>query len=273
MNPYLPYIQSLKQGLESAQSLTVERPPSASLTPQSSAPKILLFSPHPDDECITGLLALRLQKELGFDVINVPVTFGSLSSRQSERATELTHACDYLNWKNLPVRDDLQALTVADVIQVLGHWSPEVILFPHEQDWNSRHISTNQLMREALQGMPNSFSCQIIESEFWGAMDNPNLMLEGSEEEVAELVAATSLHVGEVSRNPYHLSLPFWMQDNVRRGSELVCGQGQTAPNFTFATLYRIRRWEDGQLQPPLSDNLVIPNGGNHLKEAHPWKS
>jgi hypothetical protein len=36
------------------------------------------------------------------------------------------------------------------------------------------------------------------------------------------------------------------MQDNVRRGSELVGGQGGAAPQYGFATLYRFRAWKDG---------------------------
>ena len=48
------------------------------------------------------------------------------------------------------------------------------------------------------------------------------------------------------------------MQDNVRRGGELVGGQGGAAPDFTFATLYRLRRWERGGLQ-------AVFEGGRHL--------
>jgi N-acetylglucosamine malate deacetylase 1 len=36
------------------------------------------------------------------------------------------------------------------------------------------------------------------------------------------------------------------MQENVRRGSELVGGQGEAAPDWTFATLYRLRKWKNG---------------------------
>ena len=62
-------------------------------------------------------------------------------------------------------------------------------------------------------------------------------------------MTALSFHVGEVQRNPYHLLVPAWMQDNVRRGGELVGGQGGAAPEFDFCTLYRLRRWMDGRLQ------------------------
>ena len=40
--------------------------------------------------------------------------------------------------------------------------------------------------------------------------------------------------------------MPAWMQDNVRLGAELVGGQGGDAPDFDFATLYRVSLWQDG---------------------------
>src|SRR6266542_5387576 len=80
-------------------------------------------------------------------------------------------------------------------------------------------------------------------------MEDQNLMLELGEQDLADLLAALSFHVGEVRRNPYHLRLPAWMIDNVRRGGELVGGQGGAAPDFTFATLYRLRRWRSGTLE------------------------
>jgi hypothetical protein len=39
------------------------------------------------------------------------------------------------------------------------------------------------------------------------------------------------------------------LQDNVRRGAELVGGQGGVAPDFLFATLYRARKWQNGQAE------------------------
>ncbi len=81
-------------------------------------------------------------------------------------------------------------------------------------------------------------------------MPSPNLMVELSVEDVTRMITALSFHVGEVQRNPYHLLVPPWMQDNVRRGGELVGGQGGAAPDFSFATLYRVRRWASGELQP-----------------------
>src|SRR5437879_13666180 len=80
-------------------------------------------------------------------------------------------------------------------------------------------------------------------------MDWPNLSVESSEQDVSDLLSALSFHVGEVRRNPYHLRMPAWLMDNVRRGAELVGGQGGAAPDFLFATLYRLRKWQAGQLE------------------------
>ena len=70
--------------------------PSTPIAPD--APRALIFSPHPDDECIIGGLALRLMREAGMRVVNVAVTQGSNKARQAARLEELRAACDYLGF-------------------------------------------------------------------------------------------------------------------------------------------------------------------------------
>jgi LmbE family N-acetylglucosaminyl deacetylase len=264
MNPYLAYVESIKAGVAAAKGITV----SGQKEPAESSSKVLLFSPHPDDECIIGLLPLRLQREGGRQIINVPVTFGSNLERQAGRAKELSDACAYLGWDILRTTGDYRNLEVDDLVSILEELQPEIVVMPHSRDWNSRHISTHFLVMDALEKMPDEFSCTVVETEFWGAMDDPNLMVEGDAGVVADLVAATSLHVEEVARNPYHLLLPAWMQDNVRRGGELVGGQGGAVPDFSFATLYRLRKWQNGTLVDALESGTTVPQGAEHLKEV-----
>lgn len=261
MNPFLRFVERIQAGVESAKRVTVQ----GKTEPIQSDEKVLLFSPHPDDECITGLLPLRLMREIGMQIINVPVTFGSNVARQSGRAAELKSACSYLGWEILE-RSGFQGLEISDVVEILKQKQPQIIFMPHSKDWNSRHIATHFLVREALAEMPADFSCTAIETEFWGAMDDPNLMVEADAQTLADLVAAISLHVGEVARNPYHLSLPAWMQDNVRRGGELVGGQGGAVADFAFATLYRVSKWKNGKLLAALKKNCMLAMGDN-LKE------
>ena len=116
--------------------------------------------------------------------------------------------------------------TIGQVEDAFRRLYPQAkLLVPHEKDWNSTHVGTHYLVNDALKTMEESFCCGVCETEFWAPMGNPNLMIESSVADVTDLVTALSFHVGEVSRNPYHVRLPAWMQDNVRRGGELVGGE------------------------------------------------
>lgn len=237
--------------------------------PAPGAPTVMLCSPHPDDECIVGGLAVRLQREAGARVMNVAVTLGSNRERQQGRLEELGAACRYLGFElvttgprglekvNLKSRaEDPEGWRqkVATLRDILVAQQPDLLIFPHHRDWNSTHIGVHHLVMDALEVAGGAVQCLTVETEFWGAMDDPNLMVEVPPALLGDLMAATSFHVGEVRRNPYHVLLPAWMQDNVRRGGELVGGQGGAAPDFVYATLYRFGRWTGSQwekVQPP----------------------
>jgi LmbE family N-acetylglucosaminyl deacetylase len=232
---------------------------------------VLIFAPHPDDEVIIGGLPLRLLRELRMNVINVAVTLGSRVDRQAGRWQELQDCCEYIGFglvgtgerglEGLNPRAKANdpagwAASVEVIVGILQEHQPAIVFFPHDDDWNQTHLGVHHLLVEALRA--SGGSCLTVETEFWGAMDTPNLMVESSAADVADLVAALSLHVGEVARNAYHLRLPAWMIDNVRRGAELVGGQGGAAPDFPFATLYRLRRWEKGQFHQVLEGGRVL---------------
>jgi len=264
-NPYLKFVSEYARLINEGPGLQLGGfPPVARSSIPKEAPRALVFSPHPDDECVVGALPLRLLRELKMNVINVAVTLGSRRDRQMERLRELRHACDYLGFgliqtaesglekinpksrKQDPAQWDHAVQIVAGII---ADHQPHVIFMPHENDWNSTHIGTHFLVADALRTLPESFCSWICHTEFWAPMDNPNLMIEISVADLADLLAALSFHVGEVSRNPYHLRLPAWMQDNVRRGGELVGGQGGEPPNFNFAILYRLQKWAHHKLE------------------------
>lgn len=265
MNPYLEFVSSFARLVAGGKSLPLGGiSPRPSSRPASDAPVAIIFSPHPDDECIIGGLALRLMREAKMRIVNIAVTQGSNKERQQPRWQELKNACDYLGFQlETTAPNGLEKISVKTRAEDPKHWAaavkiisvalarhqPRVIFFPHELDWNGTHIGTHFLVMDALQTLPKNFACLIVETEFWGQMASPNLMVESSADDVADLLAALSFHVGEVQRNPYHLRLPAWMQDNVRRGAELVGGQGGAAPDFMFATLYRLRQWKNGRAE------------------------
>ena len=265
MNPYYDFVSEYSRFAKEGRTYPLGNSaplPGPQVAPD--APKVLIFSPHPDDEVIIGGLALRLLREAKWNVINVAVTQGSNKERQAERLKELKNCCDCIGFGlvqtapnglekvNPKTREREPAFwtqSVKAVADILAKHQPRVILFPHELDWNSTHVGTHFLVVDALKTLPPDFTCFAVETEFWGQMPSPNLMVELSVQHVADLITALTFHVGEVRRNPYHLSLPAWMIDNVRRGAELVGGQGGAAPDFTFGTLYRVRRWSGGKLE------------------------
>jgi len=247
------------------------------------APKALIFSPHPDDECIVVGLALRLLREAKWNVINVAVTLGSKKERRVARLRELRNACASLGFGLVVPKDGgLERITPESREQNRAHWKaavkiiakilteqrPRAIFLPHENDWHSVHIGTHLLVLDALKMLPAGFQCYVVETEFWGPMADPNLLVELGVDDVASLVAALACHAGEVRRNLYHVRLPAWMIDNVRRGAELVGGQGGASPDFAFGTVYRFQRWARGRLTRVQLKRRFLPrivNVGKYL--------
>jgi len=274
MNPYYNFVSSFAQLVKSGKSLSLGSfPPCSKPRLPADAPTALIFSPHPDDECLVGGFALRLLREAKMRVVNVAVTLGSNPARRLSRWKELKNACGGLGFElEQTAPDGLEKIDPETRTNDTKHWSramkiitailvrhqPRVIFFPHELDGNRTHIGTHFLVRDALKALPANFQCLTIETEYWAPLPSPNLMVESSVEDVADLLAALSFHVGEMKRNPYHLRMPAWLQDNVRRGAELVGGQGAPAPDFAFATLYRLRRWKKGRFENLFSGGKQI---------------
>lgn len=259
MNPYATLVQDYARNFRDGRGFPLGGfPAAAHRVIQPGAPKALIFSPHPDDECIIGALALRLARESGWNVLNVAVTQGSNRERQAGRLAELREACNFIGFGLIQTSPNgLEKVTpkcrteepatwapmVKRIAEILATEKPAAIFVPHEHDWNGTHIGTHFLVMDALATLGKDFATTIVETEYWGQMTRPNLMVEVSDQLLTDQVTGVSFHAGEVRRNPFHLLLPAWMQDNVRRGSELVGGQGGAAPQFGFATLYRLRAW------------------------------
>ena len=275
-NPYRAWVEGFATALRAGEAISAPKTRDSAPSPNGAdAAKVLVFAPHPDDEVIVGALPLRLMREQGFAVVNVAVTLGSRLDRRAARRRELEAACAYLGFGLVtPDQNGLEGINLEAREQHPGRWAasveavaaavvterPHVVLFPHVADWNRTHIGVHHLVIEAMRRLP-ALTCLAVETEYWGAMSAPNLMVESSPADVADLVAALSLHAGEVARNAYHLRLPAWMMDNVRRGAELISGQGSAAPRFAFATLYRLRGWRAGGFHDTLGAGHAVGAG------------
>lgn len=227
-----------------------------SLPAWGSGPVVMIFSPHPDDECLTGALPLRLQQECGARVINVAVTLGH-AHQQERRRGEVEAACAVLGFDLVIPQQGRALLDVAPQVRktdperwegwcaefagLLRQHRPRAVFAPHAEDFHPAHIGVHLLVREALRhflsqsGEPVAF----LETEYWHPQAAPNLLVGVRDETEALLLQATVCHAGEVERNPYHLRHPARMIDNVRRGSEVVMGRGSAGRRFAFGELYR----------------------------------
>jgi len=274
-NPWLPYVNAFSATVRRGRKIPLPKlQPPPKLRPD--APRVLIFSPHPDDEVIIGSLPLRLMKQRGYRVVNVAVTLGSKASRRDARLEELRHACAFAGFDlEVPNPRIMQRIHTSERDQQPIRWSekvdliselllrlkPVAILYPHKDDWNRTHVGTHWLIRDVLATVGDKIELDLFETEFWGQMHEPNLLVEVPSTILATQLGALALHRGEVERNPYHLILPAWMMDNVRRGAELVGGQGGESPGFLFGVLYRWRLWKKGQIEETYPGHPFVPAG------------
>lgn len=239
---------------------------------------VLLCSPHPDDEALTGALALRLSLEDQARVVNLAMTLGSDPCRQSARQAELAAACQLLGFKvHLARHPSAFALggpeAVAlgseawqdmedDLVALLATIRPRLICLPHEDDGHPTHVAVHHLVRQAVlrHAKHESRELLLVQTEFWRPLLAPNLLVGIAPAEVAILVNALSHHVGEMARQPLHLLLPPRLMDNVRRGAVLLGGFSGPAAPFPFGELYHLSLVDPAGIRQPHGP-LVLPPG------------
>lgn len=206
--------------------------------------RALMLAPHPDDESLTGLLALRLQEECGYEVWVTPFSLGSLRARRGERKGELRAACEQLGFRLKFLAADGEGRVVAEGLAGwLGELRPEIFFVPHAKDGHATHRAAHRAGVAALDAAGGRQA--VVETEYWHPLERPNLMVAAGRGHLARLRGALACHRGELARHDYSASLAAWMRDNTRRGAERIGGAGAVAPKFRHSTLYRAR-WREG---------------------------
>lgn len=227
----------------------------------------LLLAPHPDDESIVGLLALRLREECGFRIRVVPATLGSRADRRTRRKRELRAACRVLGFRPEFLAP---ANFQKDLVRLLRCERPALVILPHARDGHPRHRETHRLGVAAMDAAGGVF--RVVETEYWHPLAKPNLMVAASRAHLAVLRRALACHQGELARNDYAARLPAWMSDNVRRGAELVGGTGAAAPRIAQATLYRARLRAGGKWSAPFRGGRIVESTDDLAALAAAWK-
>ncbi len=165
------------------------RPPARRpLTP----PVALLFSPHPDDEVITGALPLRLQRELGMRVVNIAVTLGSKPVRRAvpppgigkRPASFLAGKLEIHGWTELTPEAVASRIShpqrwPESVVEILERWQPRWVFYPHAGDAHPTHRAVHLLVARAPQSAKLRQAPPIVgKRSDWHPLANPNLLVE-----------------------------------------------------------------------------------------------
>jgi LmbE family N-acetylglucosaminyl deacetylase len=210
--------------------------------------RIMILSPHPDDECLVAGLPLRALEEWGSEVSVLPFGFGSKPERRSERLAELTRAVAKLGFRLIRGTGDpsgLPELGAAGLAEVLKREAPDALILPHLEDGHETHRRCARLGREvgSIYAAASGRKLDIFETGYWQDLPDPDVLVPLASEQVIRMGEALMEHVGEVKRNPYHLSLPAHLIDQARKGSERVGGAGaRPDPETVYAALYRRRQ-------------------------------
>ena len=232
--------------------------------------RALVLAPHPDDECLVGLLPLRLMEECGFGVEVIPFSLGSRVERRKARAAELRAACRELGFRVAgAVEPSADRMEMKELAGILARWRPSVFFLPHAKDGHATHRAAHAAGVAAMDTAGGAF--HVVETEYWHPLERPNLMVAATRSHLNRLRRALECHAGEVARNDYAARLPAWMIDNVRRGAELVGGAGAAAPEIAYATLDRARRRAGGRWTPEFRGARIIGGAENLAELVDRW--
>ncbi|MCL2474366.1 MAG: PIG-L family deacetylase [Alphaproteobacteria bacterium] len=238
----------------------------------------VILAPHPDDECITGGIALRLKQELDWQIYVIPITLGSDESRKKERLSELSFACASLGFDCvLPddmafsdINPDARINThskesiswnskVLKITEMLSAISPNAVFLPHEHDGHKTHIGTHLLGMDALGNMPHGFSCSVVMTEFWSPIKEANAFFELPQTVVASLVTALSYHKKEVARNPFNSTLPAYFIDCARR-IEQTLPEAKADSMVKMGQAVRFGKYLKGRFVPSALKHIITKN-------------
>jgi N-acetylglucosamine malate deacetylase 1 len=278
---WLAFVRRFAEAYEAGREGTLPRtePAPVSPRPDGSGPRVVICAPHPDDEMLSGALALRLQREAGCGVLVLALTLGSDPARKEERKEELAASCRVAGFGWRLATEPLALATLRPelerdagqwerlVLTIAGHFqreAPALVLLPHAGDGHPAHVAAHRLVVQSLVRHTRDAASEVLlaETEYWRPLSEPNLLVGVAPEELALLVAALVRHRGEVARHPYHLRQPARMMDSVRRGSELLAGFGQPAAELVFGELYRLGKMRAGELELPKWPAVLPPGAG-----------
>ena len=202
--------------------------------------KVLIVSPHPDDEIIScGGLISRCKKE-GAELFVFYICVGKTrqlvtgSTNEDIRMKETADVAKFCSFKykflfigDQFVRlDGVDQKDIADPIEdAIQEFKPDIICIPYRDSYNQDHRAVFTACITALRPVPRtvrhmpSVVLEYDEPYLWSVSDNgfkPNFFVELSEEMVKSKIEAMKLHATQDRPDPFARS-----GENLRRWLEI----------------------------------------------------
>ncbi|AII60400.1 PIG-L deacetylase family protein [Dehalococcoides mccartyi] len=210
--------------------------------------RILIFSPHPDDETIALGGYIDSACQAGAEVEIVLVTDGSKFTNKEIRYQEFESACRllgvaadhlvFLDFKDGSLRSVPVTLLIDCFGALINSFMPDIVFYPHPQDAHDDHAAVSRAVRQCLKVTPGirGYEYLVHYRIFFPQprVFNQNLYLlppltlvnedhnwlkfDLSEEQLERKLAALSAYASQL-KNPFLKPL---MQSFIRQ-NELVC--------------------------------------------------
>ncbi len=152
-----------------------------SLLPDAAIPgagqKVIVFSPHPDDETIGvgGYIAESIQQ--GADVRIVLVTDGNKHHNEAVRYAEFRKATAilgvnetdlvFMGLRDGSLRELSEATLSARLKEQLDAYAPDIVVYPCTQDFHPDHSATGRAMVKILAGSNKVAYQYLVHYEFY----------------------------------------------------------------------------------------------------------
>lgn len=205
------------------------------MMPDLKNQKLLIVSPHPDDEVLGCGGLIKKIKDAGGEVYVLFLTVGDTQeysargvSNGHERVSEISRAAKFLKYDNYQILFEgntfhlrLDSVPQIDLVskieESLNRIKPTIVAMPPRQDYNQDHRAAAQALISATRPAPEDFkpfqklvlTYESVPVANWAypQVDAPNFFIPLTEDELKAKLKALSLYKSQVRKGAHPRSI------------------------------------------------------------------